>query len=87
MIIQNEKKEKDAIFYCYAIDGYITIKACAAFCMIFSNCSAITKAMQEIRNHISDKNIQVLEIEKNPVYNNTEVKNINQGRLSETVNK
>lgn len=80
MIIKDSINEKDSLFFCYAVNGYITTKACRALCMLYSNCGIITNALNEIKDCDAGEkeNIQVLRIGRSRGFYQTELKAIEQ---------
>lgn len=49
MIITYKKNRKDSLFYCAAVNGYITMQACKTFCNLYGSCSAIGNAIKELK--------------------------------------
>lgn len=57
MIITYKKNRKDSLFYCTAVNGYITMQACKTFCNLYGSCGNIGTAMKELQS-FSQKNPQ-----------------------------
>ena len=49
MIITYKKNRKDSLFYCAAVNGYITMQACKTFCNLYGSCSIIGNAIRELK--------------------------------------
>ena len=57
MIITYKKNRKDSLFYCAAVNGYITMQACKTFCNLYGSCSTIGNAIKELKE-FSENNPQ-----------------------------
>ena len=86
MIIKDSINEKDSIFFCRAINEYVTTKACQALCLLYSNCGIITNAINEIKDCDKDKNIQILRIGRSNGLYDIELKAIEQSKYKGKTN-
>ena len=72
--------KKIQFFFCRAINGYVTTKACQALCLLYSNCRIITNAINEIKDCDTNKDVQILRIGRSNGLYDIELKTIEQGK-------